>query len=145
MPNLFMVNQSQKVLLIRFMPGEKLLASLAKVVVSENIESAMYTAIGSIRNPELAFYDPNTKTMKHTYFEGHYEVASLVGNLSYIYAEQTPVLHTHVVLFRDDHKPIAGHLIEAEVATTIEMFLLPIASRVERKFDENFNLFLWDI
>ena len=145
MPNTFVLNKDKRIVLARFLPGEKLLASLAELIKAEDIESAYFFGLGSLRNPELAFYDPSSKSMKHTRFEGHYEVASLQGNLSYIYAEQTPVLHTHVVLFQADHRPIAGHLIEAEVAVTMEMVIIPIPARIERKFDQDYNLFLWDI
>ena len=145
MPKLLIVNQEPRIYAIRFLPGEKIQNSLSQIILENDISSAYYTAVGSLKDPELAIYDPYHKVMKHKTFQGHYEVASLKGNLSYIYAEPTPVLHTHVILFRDDHQPIAGHLIEAEVSVTLEMFLYQFSIKLERKYDENYKLFLWDI
>ena len=145
MPNISIVSHEPKIYAVRFLPGERLQASLAEVILENEIGSGYYTAVGSLRDPELAIYDPNLKTMIHTSFKGYYEVASLKGNLSYIYAEATPVLHTHVILFQGDHKPIAGHLIEAEVGVTLEMFLFQFPVKLERKYSDEYNLFLLDI
>jgi predicted DNA-binding protein with PD1-like motif len=71
------------------------------------------------------------------------EVVNFTGNVALVEGEQ--FLHVHVVLSDTDNRAHGGHLKEAEVAVTLEVFLSDFQTEIERVYDEETGLKLFNL
>lgn len=132
------IKEAQGAIVVKLGPGEPVVASLLALARSRGIEGAALRAIGAVGHARLGFFLPAEKRYVTREFRENLEVVSLVGNLAV--GEQGPILHAHVSLGRADFSVIGGHLFEAEVSVTLEMFVTPAGERLERALDPRFDL-----
>lgn len=119
--------------------GQLLLESLTKVVTQEKILGGHLSAIGALKNPELGFYEVHEKNyIRKAFDSGDFELISLIGNVSL--KESQPYVHAHAALGLADFSVIGGHLFEAEVAVTAEIFITPFGAMPVREMDEKLGL-----
>ena len=71
------------------------------------------------------------------------ELLTLQGNMTQVDGE--PFFHLHVVLAGHDYQCFGGHLFDAEVAVTAEVIVTNYPVLVERTFDDEIGLKLWDL
>lgn len=112
--------------------GEKVIECLRELAQSKNIGSGTIQGIGALMNAELGFYHLHSKKYDERLFADEMELVNLSGNFSWFGGK--PVIHCHVTLGDTEFRAIAGHLFEAEVAVTVEIFVNPRPTRIERKF-----------
>lgn len=118
---------------------QKLLSTLTDIIEKENIKGGHLSAIGAIKNAELGFYHLDQKDYEKKLFDqGDFELVSLNGNVS-LKDGQTYV-HAHAALGKSDFSLIGGHLFEAEVAVTAEIYLTPFGAMPERQLQEDIGL-----
>ncbi len=129
--------------IIRLMRGEKIITSLMRLAKEENIGYGTISGIGAIKNTELGYYDLEKKGYVKKVFENEAELINITGSISWF--EDTPVIHTHVAITGIDFLPHAGHLFEAEVAVTVEIFLDVKNIKIFRKKDPQIGLNLMDL
>ena len=53
--------------------------------------------------------------------------------------------HSHVILGDESFKTFGGHLFEMEVAVTTEIIITPADYELERTFDKETELWLWNL
>lgn len=136
-------NFDKKVLIIRIDRDEEIISTLESIVIQSEIEAGFFMGIGAIKNAIISFYDYNTKSYIDKEINEEMEVVSLLGNISYQYAENKPFIHAHVALSNRDFGVIGGHLKKAIVGVTIEIAVFTIVDRIERIYSPDFNLFFW--
>ena len=107
---------------------------LAQFVQKEKLASGMISGIGAFMNSQIGFYDLKEKKYLRHIVEEECELVSLTGNISWF--EDKPIVHCHVSLGTPDFKLLGGHLFEAEVAVTCEVWILPSETKAVRKFSE---------
>ena len=73
---------------------------------------------------------------EHSY-KGDYELISASGNISDL--DGKPFAHTHVVLSDEKCHTFSGHLFEATVTITVEIFLFPLDIALIRRPGEKIN------
>ena len=129
--------------LIRLVKDEKIQASLQQFVKEHKIPSGILSGIGAIKNARLGAYNLESKQYKEKTFPEETELLNLTGNISWI--DNEPTLHCHAIVSKQDLQLIGGHLFEAEVAVTVEIFLTPQKTRITRKFDNEIGLNLLDL
>jgi predicted DNA-binding protein with PD1-like motif len=122
-----------KQVLVRLDDGDEIVSSLKEVCKKENVESALVSGIGAARKAEIAHYDTKEKKYNTAKFEGMLEIISLSGNIAVLNGEA--VAHLHIAISRHDFSTLSGHLMSAEVYPTCEIVLIPLGSKIERKFD----------
>lgn len=108
------------------------------------ITAASFTAIGSLKNAKLGFYDQN----KHAYLEilisNPFEIASCIGNISL--KEGAPFVHAHAVLANESGITKGGHLLGGKVfAAEVHITELLPKEALVRKADEITGLSLWEL
>ncbi len=119
-------------------PGEPILESLTKVVREKDMKGATLTGLGAIKDVELGFYDVEEQQYIRQTFIDDYELVSLHGNLSL--KEDEPYLHVHIVMSDKAFNCKGGHLFEAKVAATVEIWLHPFGEMPVRAFDKRVGL-----
>jgi len=123
--------------------GESLKESLIEFAKRENVQGAYFMAIGAVEKVRLGYYNFSEKTYPFRDYDETYELASLQGNITWY--EGTPSVHMHAVLREADGTVIAGHLDDARVAVTLEMFVhLLHGAGITKKLDPEIGLPLWD-
>jgi predicted DNA-binding protein with PD1-like motif len=79
-----------------------------------------------------------TKEYQHIPINEQVEVMSLAGNIALYNGE--PKIHAHIVIGKRDGTAHGGHIIEAAVRPTLEMFLTESPQTITRILDKATNL-----
>lgn len=118
------------VILTRFMPDEDLFANLKRICKDQGIERGIIlSAIGSLKdvvfrnvktNIEMPVKLENTNEIEQ---KGPFELLSIEGNIFPSEGDGEPVIHVHVMLGSPSGSVMGGHLFEATIFTTTEIFV----------------------
>ncbi|MBI4037995.1 DNA-binding protein [Candidatus Curtissbacteria bacterium] len=136
-------NKTTGQILIRLSKGEELIENLTKFCQKHGIKTAQVMGIGAVLWADIGHYDLSKKEYLYKKYEHTMELTSLLGNVSE--KDGKPYLHLHVNISDKDGKTYGGHLKEAVCAGTIEIFLTPIETTLNRRFDNETGLALWDL
>jgi predicted DNA-binding protein with PD1-like motif len=128
---------------LRLDPGEGVIDSLSGFASERGINSGVVSGIGGIEDVVLGYFDLGAKEYLKRKLDGIYEMISLAGNVSTI--EGRPFVHAHAVVSGRDMTALGGHLFEARVAITAELYLWGSPSQVTRSLDERVGLNTLDL
>lgn len=123
---------------IRLEKGERLVEKLTEFCKEKNIHSGIFNGIGAVLAAEIGFYNLGKKEYEFKKFNQLLEIASLIGNVSLVDGE--PFLHIHVVVSDNNFQCFGGHLKEAIVGATCEVYLTDFELTLVRKFDSEIGL-----
>ena len=118
--------------------GEKLIESITGFCKEKNIAAAKFNAIGAVKEVELGFYNLAAKEYKWKKTEAEFELDSLTGNVALHGGK--PFVHAHATVSDNEMHAFGGHLKEAVVGASCEIFLTPLQGKIERKHDEKTGL-----
>lgn len=130
-------------LLVVLPRGTELLDGIREAAREAAIESASFVGLGAVEHLRLAWFDRYEKRYREGTFEGVWEIASLIGNVTRY--QDAPRVHAHIVASDRSYRVRAGHLAGGVVAVTCEITVTPFDAPVERRFDDVFNLPLIDL
>lgn len=122
--------------------GENVLDSLTQCATAAQLQGGMISGLGAIEDPELGYFDLKKSTFVRRRFAGMFEVLAVSGNFSRDRKELTT--HVHVSLGRSNFRVIGGHLLDAKVAITIELFIVPLGEMPVRTMNPELGLRLID-
>ncbi len=125
---------------IVFGSGDEVASGLTEFAANHHIQSGHLTAIGAFRSAVLAYFDRDRKEYKKIPIDSQVEVLSFIGDFAL--DKGKPVLHAHVVVGFPDGHTMGGHLLEAHVWPTLEVFLVasPIPLQKQRDPDSRLDL-----
>ena len=123
------------VLAVRLDPGEEIIASVLKIAKDEDIRFAEISAIGAVGRAVFGLYDLGEQK--------YHSLVSLNGNLSRKDGE--PYLHLHAAFADEKGAVIGGHLNEAVISATCEMFIKIFDIDMGRRISEQTGLNIFDI
>ena len=126
------------VIAVRLVKGEEIVASVAAVAERENISAAYVSGIGAAGRATIGVLRTSDKQYMKRELCEDMEIASLTGNIS-VGANGKPYLHLHVVLGGIENV-YAGHLNEAYVSATAEIFVTVFGAPIGRYYDEDTGL-----
>jgi uncharacterized protein len=116
--------------------GDRLIESITRFAAEHGLAASEFTAIGAFAWARLACFDPDRRGYLDIPVEEQAELASLNGRITRPEGrEGDPHLHVHCVLSRRDGSTIAGHLMEAEVRPTAEVFITDSPTQLHRRTD----------
>ncbi len=121
--------------------GDLINESMRQIAVEENISNAWINGIGAIDNVEVGYMDIENKKYQKRNFDDHYELLSLIGNITYKDGE--PFVHTHVTFSNTEHNVFGGHLFDAKITATGEIVLSLTDSKIDREYNENVGIHTW--
>jgi predicted DNA-binding protein with PD1-like motif len=129
--------------IVRLEPGESVIQSLLDLLRSEHVAFANLSAAGAVSSVKLGYWNPSTRAYEHRDFDEQMEVVSFQGNASLKDGE--PFLHLHGVFGRRDYSVVGGHIQEARVNPTFEVWLRTEDVPVCRAKDQATGLELLDV
>lgn len=108
-------------IILRLIKGEEIIDSLKSLQRAEKIRAAAFAGIGAADNAVIGVYKVGEKRYVSSRLSGEMEIAALNGNIS-VAADGGEYIHAHIVL-GDGNRAYAGHLNEAYVSATAEIFV----------------------
>lgn len=130
-------------LVVRLVKGEKIVESLHEVFKKEDIKAGSISGLGAVDKLDMGFFNPTSKEYNPLIFEENMELTSLVGNVSQKDGEV--YTHLHIVCGREDASTVSGHLNEARISLTAEIFVDIIDGNIGRIFDEDLGINIIDL
>lgn len=134
--------------------GEHLIACLTEFARQEGCRAAEFTAIGALEWARLAYFNVELREYHEIPLQPQAELLSLNGRITLPEGvdpdsadadEADPHLHVHCVIGLPDGKTVGGHLIEAEVRPTCEIFVTDYPTRLARSKDPDSGLAVIDL
>ena len=127
---------------VRIDKGEEIVEKMLEVCKKENITLANVNALGAVGEFEVGLFKTGEKKYYSTIHKGDFEIVSLTGSITT--KEGELYHHIHMSAADSENKVYGGHLNFAKVSATCEMFIDIVEGKVERKFNEEVGLNLFE-
>lgn len=126
--------------IVRLDRGERVMASLTDFCKRRGIAGGFLWGLGAVKEAEIGYYNLATREYYFKRIPEDREVASLTGNIALV--DGAPFIHAHAVLSAMDESLscVGAHLKEAEVAVTLEVFVIPFNTPLSRAYDDAVGL-----
>ena len=132
----------KSIIICRLDKGDEIISSLKEIVKKQNIYGGFFYGIGAVKDIVLSYYDLNSKQYIDREFNGEYEIVSLLGNISYVYASDEVIIHAHMAISDSNCVVYGGHLKKAVVSVTCELAIITVNDKLERVFNQDIGLYL---
>lgn len=126
---------------LRIDKGEEVCSSLLKIAKELNINSASISGLGASNEFTVVVFDLDKKEFIGNNFKTEYEITNLTGNLSL--KDNLPYLHLHGT-FANLKEVVGGHVTKCIISLTAEMVIKKTNKKINRIFDNETGLNLWD-
>ena len=120
----------------------KEIARAVKYMQDYKSQLAYLTGIGAAGKVTAGVFDTKEKVFKGHTWEGDLEIVSIGGNINTMNGET--YTHFHISVADESGNVYGGHLTEAVISGTGELVLTEIEGTVDRKFDEEIGLNLFE-
>jgi len=135
-------NFNGNVISVRLEIDEEIISSVEKICKKENIKSAVVHAIGAVKRAKIAMFDFATGNYKENALNEFMELISLEGNITKMNGEVYS--HFHACFGDEEGRAFGGHLKEAVIGATCELFIIPLENEIPRFHDDETGLNLID-
>ena len=129
--------------LVRLAKGELIYESLVKICQEKKIKAGWISGLGASLWSELAYYDLDERHYEFDRFEETQEITNLTGNVAY--DKNGPAIHIHATLADENNHAYGGHLKEAAVGGTCEIYIRVFEKPLERIHNAEVGLKLIDL
>ena len=137
-----MKEKFENTIIARIDKGEDIVEQVKNIALKENIKLAYLTGIGAAGKVTAGVFDTKEKVFKGHTWEGDLEIVSIGGNINTMNGET--YTHFHISVADEAGNVYGGHLTEAVISGTGELVLTEIEGTVDRKFDEEIGLNLFE-
>ena len=128
---------------VRLQVGEEIVASLTELCERLQLHTATIAGLGAVNRVTCGLFDPVKKSYLSHHYEQDLEIVSLVGNITRM--QQKPYLHLHASFADEQGRVFGGHLNEAWISATAELFITVLPGQIGRFADEQTGLNLMEI
>jgi hypothetical protein len=122
--------------------GDEVMSGLTDFARQNNVTSASFTAIGAFSHATVAWFDESRKEFKLNPINQQVELVSMIGNITLV--NNKPAVHIHVSVASSDGTVRGGHVINAFVFPTLELFTTVYPTPLHKQPDEATGLELID-
>jgi predicted DNA-binding protein with PD1-like motif len=129
--------------IVRLESGEEAISALTALLTAEGISFANISGAGALRRARLGYWNAARCAYEYRDVTDQVEVVSFQGNAAL--KDGAPFLHLHAVLSRHDFTVLGGHVKEAHVHPTLEVWLRTEQMPVRRTHDGAPGLDLLDL
>lgn len=123
--------------------GEEIHEQLEKIALQEGVRLAEVSALGAVDDFTVGVYKVAEKQYFANTFQGPFEIVSLTGTIST--KDGAYYAHLHMSAGNEKGEVFGGHLNRARVSATCEMVISIIDGTVERRFDPEIGLNLFEM
>ena len=124
---------------VRMDRGEEILACVEEVCKKEQIRLGSLNGLGAVGAADLGVFDTNEFRYRTETYEGDYEIASCMGNISTM--DGKTYLHVHAVIANSAEGEVhGGHLSRGVISLTGEFVIHAIDGEVDRKYSDEVGL-----
>jgi len=124
---------------LRLEPGEEVVSLLSEFVRREGVRGGFFIAFGAFSRVRLRYFDTESQQYRDNEVNQQVEVVSLMGNIA-CKEDGSPMLHVHAAVGDRQGKTYSGHLGEAIVRPTLELFLTRLDGELHRQKDPGTGL-----
>jgi hypothetical protein len=135
-------NHGAKNYVIVLAKGDEVMSGLTDFARQNKVGSAGFTAIGAFSHATVAWFDDGRKAFKLNPINQQVELVSMTGDIAL--SGDQPAVHAHVAVASPDGMVKGGHLIEAYVFPTLELFLSVYPTALHKELDDTTGLKLID-
>ncbi len=127
----------------RLPEGGDIVGVLAEFCREEAVQAGWLSAIGTVTQAELGYFDHERREYRRIAVPGFMEIVSCQGNVSL--KDGRPFVHLHAILSGPDGQTVAGHLFDS--TAFVGEFCLQefLGSALVRRSDPASGLALWDL
>ena len=122
--------------------GDEVMSGLTDFARQNKVTSASFTAIGAFSHATVAWFDDGRKEFKLIPIEHQVELVSMIGDIALV--NDQPAVHTHVAVASSDGTVRGGHVINAFVFPTLELFMTVYPTPLHKESDKATGLKLID-
>lgn len=120
-------------IILRVQRGEEITEAIKSVALKENVKTASVQGIGACDYVVTGIYEVDNAQYYKTVHDEDLELSSLLGNISVMDGEY--YAHFHATFGNREGNAYAGHLYEARVSGTGEIFITVLDTVLERTAD----------
>lgn len=133
---------AENAVVCRLPHGRDLLETVTDICIEKNIHMAAVSGIGALDGARVAYYDQGKREYNEIEFQGHFEILSLIGNISI--KDGKPMCHAHIICGDETGAAFGGHLVKGCTVFACELVIVPLRGEpLVRGYDEETGLFLW--
>ncbi len=125
-----------------FAEGDEAFSGMLAFAQQYHVTSAHFTAIGGVKRATLGWFDIQREMFKKIPIDSQSEVLSMIGDIALYQGK--PVVHAHMVVGTSDGSARGGHLLEAIIWPTLEVFVTVDPIAMQKAFDPQTRLTLID-
>lgn len=131
----------ENIIVARLDKGEEILEQIKIIATKERIKLATVQALGAIDRFTVGVFKTDEKKYLANDFAGNFEIVSLNGTINTMNGEF--YCHLHMSAGNNRGEVFGGHLNQAVVSATCEMVLTLINGTVDRHYNEQIGLNLF--
>jgi hypothetical protein len=122
---------------------DEVLSGLTAFATEHRITAGSFTAIGAFQRAKFGWFDLEHQAYKDIPIDQQVEAISFIGNVGLV--NGSPQVHTHGSVGLPDGQVRGGHLLEAIVFPTLEVFFTALPHALVKKHDDETALSLFDL
>ncbi|MEO8637416.1 MAG: PPC domain-containing DNA-binding protein [Candidatus Taylorbacteria bacterium] len=122
----------------RFDKGEEVMQGIADFCREREIGAGFFSAIGSVGELVLSYYNLENKKYEDRDFREKLEVTGVIGNVSLM--KDLPLIHAHGTFSDKDMQVYGGHVKKLVVSATVEVMFTKLNGKIMREFNEETGL-----
>jgi predicted DNA-binding protein with PD1-like motif len=126
-----------------FAKGDEIMSGLTGFAVREKLVAGHFTAIGALESARFGWFDRAQKAYSNIPIDQQVEMISLNGDVGLV--NGMPQIHAHGAVGFPDGQLRGGHMLEAIVWPTLELFFTAYRTPLIKTRDTETNLFLFDL
>jgi predicted DNA-binding protein with PD1-like motif len=126
-----------------FAKGDEIMSGLTEFAVREKISAGHFTAIGALKSARFGWFDQAQRAYRNIPIDHQVEMISLIGDVGVV--NGAPQIHAHGAVGFPDGQLRGGHVLEAIVWPTLELFFTAYGTSLIKTHDAETNLFLFDL
>src|ERR1700720_3185937 len=126
-----------------FAKGDEIMSGLTEFAVHEKLVAGQFTAIGALESARFGWFDRAQNAYRNIPIDRQVEMISLIGDVGLV--NGVPQIHAHGAVGFPDGQVHGGHMLEAIVWPTLELFFTAYSTPLIKTHDAETSLFLFDL
>jgi uncharacterized protein len=133
----------EKTYAVIFGKGDEVFSGLTEFAEREKIGAGHFTGIGALHSALFGWFDQAHKAYRDIPINQQVELISLIGDVGLV--NGAPQIHTHGAVGLPDGVVRGGHLLQAFVWPTLEVFFTALPHSLAKKHDDETGLDVFDL